>query len=187
MRRYEYRIYPLPSQAGLFVRTFGCVRFVYNKLLRERIDFYEQTGKSAIGTPAHLKSEFPWLAEVDSLALCNAQIALQSAFSNFFEDESAGFPRFKSKKNPVKTYTTNCVSNNIEIVRCADAPTRKQWKLKLPKVGLVNIVYHRHIPKHLVHQSRYNQNVAVRTILRVGTLRHERGDSPAQTRGGDIG
>ncbi len=148
MRRYEYRIYPLPSQVGLFVRTFGCVRFVYNKLLSERIDFYEQTGKSAIGTPAHLKSEFPWLAEVDSLALCNAQIALQSAFSNFFEDESAGFPRFKSKKNPVKTYTTNCVNNNIEIVRCADAPTRKQWKLKLPKVGLVNIVYHRHIPKH---------------------------------------
>lgn len=148
MRRYEYRIYPSPVQVGLFIRTFGCVRFVYNKLLYEQIDAYKQTGKSVIGTPAHLKSEFPWLAEVDSLALCNAQIALRSAFLNFFEDESVGFPRFKSKKNPVKTYTTNCVNNNIEIVRDADAPKRKQWKLKLPKAGLLDIVYHRHIPKN---------------------------------------
>jgi len=73
---------------------------------------------------------------------------LQSAFSKFFEDESAGFPRFKSKKNPTRTYTTNCTNNNIEIIRDTDAPKRRLWKLKLPKVGLVDIAYHRHIPKH---------------------------------------
>lgn len=146
MRRYEYRIYPSETQVNLFVRTFGCVRFVYNRLLREKIDFYKKTKKTIINTPRHLKDEFPWLAEVDSLALCNAQMALESAFSNFFRDKTIGFPRFKSKKSPVRTYTTNCVNNNIAIVRDTDVPKQKQWKLKLPKVGLVDIVYHRHIP-----------------------------------------
>jgi putative transposase len=146
MRRYEYRIYPSETQADIFVRTFGCVRFVYNRLLREKIDFYEKTKKTIVNTPKHLKSEFPWLAEVDSLALCNAQIALQSAFANFFRDRTIGFPRFKSKKNPNRTYMTNYVNGNIGVVYDPSAPKRRRWKLKLPKVGLVDIAYHRSIP-----------------------------------------
>ena len=80
MRRYEYRIYPSETQADLFVRTFGCVRFVFNKLLREKIDHYRKTEKMLVNTPAHLKVDFPWLSDVDSYALCNAQLDLQSAF-----------------------------------------------------------------------------------------------------------
>ena len=79
---------------------------------------------------------FPWLREVDSLALCNAQLHLQTAYKNFFRDSSVGFPKFKSKKNPVRSYTTNCVNGNI---------TLQNGKLKLPKAGWICIKQHRSI------------------------------------------
>ena len=64
-------------------------------------------------TPASYKKEYPWLKEVDSLALANVQLHLESAFHKFFREPSAGFPRFKSKKSSRKSYTTNVVNGNI--------------------------------------------------------------------------
>ena len=110
---YRFRIYPNKIQQELFAKTFGCVRFVYNRMLAEKKEYYEKTGKNLKVTPAKYKAEFPWLKEVDSLALCNAQLHLQTAYKNFFQDPSFGFPKFKSKKNPVKSYTTNSVNGNI--------------------------------------------------------------------------
>ena len=133
---YRFRIYPNKSQKELFARTFGCVRFVYNRMLAEKIEYYEKTGKVLKVTPAKYKAEFPWLKEVDSLALCNAQLHLQTAYKNFFRDSSVGFPKFKSKKNPVRSYTTNCVNGNI---------TLQSGKLKLPKAGWIHIKQHRNI------------------------------------------
>ena len=103
-------------------------------MLSEKKAHYEKTGKNLSVTPARYKSEFPWLKEVDSLALCNAQLHLQTAYKNFFRDASAGFPKFKSKKKPVRSYTTNYVNGNI---------TLQNGKLKLPKAGWVRIRQHR--------------------------------------------
>ena len=64
-------------------------------------------------TPASYKKEYPWLKEVDSLALANVQMHLESAFHKFFREPFAGFPRFKSKKSSRKSYTTNVVNGNI--------------------------------------------------------------------------
>ena len=133
---YRFRIYPNKSQRELFAKTFGCVRFVYNRMLAEKKAHYEKTGKNLSLTPARYKSEFPWLKEVDSLALCNAQLHLQTAYKNFFRDDSAGFPKFKSKKKSVKSYTTNYVNGNIVL---------QNGKLKLPKAGWVRIRQHRKI------------------------------------------
>ena len=55
----------------MFAKTFGCVRFIYNKMLSDRIDYYKETGQKLNNTPAQYKEEFPWLKEVDSLALAN--------------------------------------------------------------------------------------------------------------------
>ena len=133
---YRFRIYPNKIQQELFAKTFGCVRFVYNRMLSEKKECYEKTGKNLKVTPAKYKAEFPWLKEVDSLALCNAQLHLQTAYKNFFRDPSFGFPKFKSKKNPVKSYTTNSVNGNILL---------KDGKLKLPKAGWIRIRQHRKI------------------------------------------
>ena len=87
-------------------------------------------GKNLSVTPARYKSEFPWLKEVDSLALCNAQM------HHFFHDVSVGLPKFRSKKKPVKSYTTNCVNGNTVL---------QNGRLKLPKAGWVRIRQHRKI------------------------------------------
>ena len=85
-------------------------------------------------TPAQYKTEFEWLKEVDSLALANAQLNLQSAYKNYFSQKRVGFPKFKSKKKSRKRYTTNNQNGSVRI---------ENGKLKLPKVGFVKIVQHR--------------------------------------------
>lgn len=137
-KAYKFRMYPNAEQQILFAKTFGCVRFIYNKMLGDKIKYFEETKQKLNNTPAQYKTEFEWLREVDSLALANAQMNLQSAYNNFFRSKSVGFPKFKSKHSDRKSYTTNCVNKNIQIIG-------KQ--IKLPKVGLVNVKFHRQIPE----------------------------------------
>ena len=132
-KAYKYRIYPTQEQAELINKTIGCARFVYNALLADAKKQYEETGKSKIKTPASLKSEYEWLREVDSFALCNSQLHIQTAYKNFF-NKTASFPEFHSKHKGKQSYTTNNNSGQIRI---------EKGKLKLPKLGLVKIVLHR--------------------------------------------
>ena len=133
-RAYKFRIYPNKEQRVMFAKTFGCVRFIYNRMLADKIAHYKQTGQTLQTTPAQYKTEFEWLKEVDSLALANAQLNLQSAYKNFFSQKRVGFPKFKSKKKSRMRYTTNNQNGSVRI---------ENGKLKLPKVGFVKIVQHR--------------------------------------------
>ncbi|MDQ8571845.1 transposase, partial [Enterococcus faecium] len=67
-------------------------------------------------TPAKYKQDFPFLKEVDSLALANTQLNLDKVYKSFFRDKSVGFPHFKSKKNPVQSYTTNNQNGTIALI-----------------------------------------------------------------------
>ncbi|EJR89787.1 hypothetical protein IKE_05992 [Bacillus cereus VD196] len=42
-KAYKFRLYPTEQQAYLMRKTFGCVRFVDNKMLAERKEAYENT------------------------------------------------------------------------------------------------------------------------------------------------
>lgn len=97
-KAYKFRAMPNAQQRELFAKTVGCARFVYNRLLADKIAHYKETGKMLHNTPAQYKDEFPFLREVDSMALCNAQLQVQTAYKNFFHDKSIGFPKFRSKK-----------------------------------------------------------------------------------------
>lgn len=136
-KAYKFRIYPNAEQQELFAKTFGCVRFIYNQMLADKISYYEETGERLQNTPAQYKEDYPWLKEVDSLALANAQMHLQTAYNNFFRDPKVGFPKFKSKKTSRRSYTTNYVNGNIAM---------ENGFIKLPKVGLVKLKQHRNIP-----------------------------------------
>ena len=133
-KAYKFRIYPNAEQQIILAKTFGCVRFIYNQMLADKINHYEETKQKLNNTPAQYKSKFPWLKEVDSLALANAQMNLQTAYNSFFRNTKIGFPKFKSKKSNRRSYTTNCVNGNISI---------DNGFLKLPKVGLVKLKQHR--------------------------------------------
>ncbi|QZT33906.1 transposase [Caldalkalibacillus thermarum TA2.A1] len=148
-KAYKFRLYPTQEQEQLLAKTFGCVRFVYNKMLEERIHIYEKLkdDKEALKqhkfpTPAKYKRDFPWLKEVDSLALANAQLNLQKAFTNFFSGR-AGFPKFKSRKTK-QSYTTNVVNGNIKLAN---------GYIKLPKLKWVKLKQHRQIPVHHIIKS----------------------------------
>ena len=97
-KAYKFRIYPTAEQRELFAKTFGCVRFVYNRMLSDKNDHYHRTGKMLDITPARYKEEFPWLKEVDSLALANAQLNLQRAYKSYYEVPGTGLPGYKTKR-----------------------------------------------------------------------------------------
>lgn len=148
-KAYKFRAIPNAEQRVLFAKTVGCARFVYNCMLTDKIAYYKRTGKMLHNTPAQYKAEFPFLREVDSYALCNAQVQVQAAYKNFFRNKSIGFPKFRSKKSSRKAYTTNMCRGNIATVgNC----------LKLPKMGLVRVKFHRQIPEgHKIKSVTFSQ------------------------------
>ena len=147
LKAYKFRIYPTEEQEIFFAKTFGCVRKVYNLMLNDRKKAYEEvkndpSKKMTFPTPAKYKKEFPFLKEVDSLALANAQLNLDKAYKNFFRDKSVGFPRFKSKKNPVQSYTTNNQNGTVALI--------DNKFIKVPKLkSLIRIKLHRQ-PKGMI-------------------------------------
>ena len=94
---HRFRIYPNREQEVLLAKTFGCCRFLYNQMLNDKIREYEASKKMLRNTPAMYKKAYPFLKEVDSLALANVQMHLEKAYKNFFRNPKIGFPKFKSK------------------------------------------------------------------------------------------
>lgn len=136
-RAIKYRLYPTTEQQIMFAKTFGCCRKVYNLMLADKIESYKQTGKFVTVTPAKYKKDYPYLKEVDSLALANKQMDLQKAFKNCFDKnrkKKTGFPKFKSAKHSRKSYTTNNQGSTIKIL---------DKGIRLPKIGIIKAVIHR--------------------------------------------
>ena len=131
---YKFRLYPNKEQENLIQRTFGCTRYVFNYFLSQRIEEYKATGKLPTRFQQDkaltaLKQETEWLREPDKCALQNSLKDLDFAYKNFFRGaksgNTAGYPKFKSKRNRLKSYTTN---SNIEVFDSS---------IKLPKLGKV--------------------------------------------------
>lgn len=139
LKAYKFRIYPNEEQRLYLGKTFGCTRFIYNKMLSDRIKAYEENKELDIKnikypTPAQYKKEFQWLKEVDSLALANAQLNLDKAYKNFFRDKSVGFPKFKKKTN-TNSYTTNNQSGTVFL---------EKGCIKIPKLkSMIKMKHHR--------------------------------------------
>ena len=128
-RAIQYRLYPSKEQKTMFLKTFGCCRKAYNLMLEDKKKYYKEHYKMLVTTPARYKKEYPYLKEVDSLALANEQLHLQAAYKNFFRDPRIGFPKFKCKHGK-KSYTTNNQKGTITLLDNV---------IKLPKIGKVKI------------------------------------------------
>ena len=135
LKAYKFRLYPNKEQQEYFAKCFGCNRFIYNKMLADKIEYYKETGEMLNNTPAQYKKAYPWLKEVDSLALANAQLNLDKAYKNFFRDKSVGFPKFKSKKINYHSFTTNNQKGTVYI---------ENGYIKIPKLkSMIKIKQHR--------------------------------------------
>ena len=139
-KAYKFRIYPTVSQKELIEKTLGCVRQVYNDFLSMCIDSYQKNYEftikkyDLIKLLPEYKKTFPYLKEVDSIALQQSVIHLYDAYINFFKHNSS-FPKFKKKKNDYG-YTTMNINNSIRFI---------EDDIQIPKLGKVRIVKHRHI------------------------------------------
>ena len=130
---YRFRIYPNREQEVLLAKTFGCCRFLYNQMLNDKIREYKATKKMLRNTPAMYKKAYPFLKEVDSLALANVQMHLEKAYKNFFRDPKIGFPKFKSKHRDKSTF------KNINSVKI----DFENNKIKIPILGWVKFYKNR--------------------------------------------
>ena len=152
-KRYKYRIYPTAEQEIALSKVFGCVRYVYNRMLSElKIAYQFHKDTSVEGTfkiPSHYdmnkklpfwkeQKETSWLKEVNSQALQESLGNLADAYKNAFKHKK-GFPKFKNKFG-VQTAEFSNQSYSI-----------KEGKLKLYKIDtLFKVKWHRPLPEHNV-------------------------------------
>ena len=137
LKAYKYRMYPNKEQEVMLFKHIDACRFVYNWGLENKIHSYKSDGKSVTrfalnGMITDLKSECVWLKDVNSQSLQGATLNVENAFTNFFRKKSR-FPRFKSRKNPVQSFSVPQWYN-------VDFETNK---IRLPKIGWIKTKLHR--------------------------------------------
>lgn len=140
-KAYKYRFYPDAEQAKLLAKTFGCVRFVYNEILRYRTDAYyaAKENVSYVGANARLTAikkqpELSWLNEVSSVPLQQCLRNQQAAFSNFFACR-AKYPTFKKKNGQQSaefTYRAFTYKDGKLCIAKSKTPLAIRWSQPLP-------------------------------------------------------
>ena len=139
----KLRIYPTLKQQVQINKTLGSCRALFNMMLYERKQAYEQLKDDKIKLYTHkyktekeYKQLFTWMQDVDSQALQQSRINLSNAYSNFFKGLSGkykqkyGFPKFQKKKIG-SSYRTMMTNNNIKI-------DFGKSKVKLPKLDWIS-------------------------------------------------
>ena len=165
-RGFKFKIIPTREQSLFFDYAFGCARFVYN----QTIDFidcslsYELDIPKASVCDAVLRNSFPFLKQMDSVALQQERRHAYDAYMRYFK-KKASKPVFKAKHHSRDSYTTVPNHNNIRI-EVIDGKTY----IRLPKVGFVRIKMHRQLPKDYticeVTVSKYLNRYIVSIIIR---------------------
>lgn len=149
-KAYRFRIYPTKSQEIQISKTLGCCRFVYNHYLELRKCKYENEKETfsynkCSADLTKLKSEFPWLSEVDSTALQSSLRDIDTAYKNFFDglrqNRNVGYPKFKSKHEHREKFKSKCnySKTGIGTIRI------EQGKMRLPLIGLIECRFSREL------------------------------------------
>lgn len=144
-KAFKFRLYPTKEQEVLVAKSLGCHRFVFNHFLAERKCLWEEE-KETLGfnqcclNLTQLKKGLPWLKEVDSTSLQATLKDLDFAYQKFFK-EKKGFPNFKSKKNPVQSYSSKNNGTSIKVLGNT---------VQLPKLGFVEFAKTRDVTGHII-------------------------------------
>src|SRR3954470_11010444 len=162
-KAYKFRLYPNKKQRELINKTIGCSRFVFNFFLgkqREKDTYWsiveemKQNGQlpmnhwkgkglnkyETVKSLPELKQHYPFLKEVDSIALQKSVENLSDSYERYYKKQNKQ-PRFKSKKNQVQSYTTKYTNGNIAVV---------DNYMKLPKLGNVRFAKSREVEGRII-------------------------------------
>jgi putative transposase len=150
--RYNFRVYPTPAQQHALARAFGCARVVFNDGLRARQDAHDaglpyvsdgELSKQVI-TLAKATPQRAWLGEVSAVVLQQALADLNTAYRNFFasvtgtrKGRKVAAPRFRSRKDNRQA---------IRFTRNARFTLLRNGRLRLPKIGDVDVRWSRELP-----------------------------------------
>ena len=156
MKAFKYRIFPTAEQKEEILLNINCSKYVFNFFLatqkrKEEMwyiveqmvqqGYFEENNwkgkcfnvfesKNAI---KELKNNHHWLKKADSIALQATVENLGAAYDRYYK-HIGGKPKFKSKKNDIRSYTTKMVNGNIKL---------NKDTIVLPKIGEVKINLHR--------------------------------------------
>lgn len=174
LKALKIRIYPNVEQTSLLNKTFGCTRFVYNSMLSERKEVYSKLKDKPrelyeykYKTEKQLKEEFPFLKEVDSIALQQARMNLGVAYENFWRkckdpkvpSSKKGFPKFK-RKNAKNSFRTVMVTGNLKI----DFDLKK---IKAPKIGWISYHDDRKIKDIKIHSMTFSRTPSLKYYVSI--------------------
>lgn len=137
----KQRFYPTDEQAELLARTFGCVRTVYNRILRWRTDAYRNdkikvnySAASSRLTELKKDPELSWLNDVSCVPLQQSLRHQQAAFKNFFEGR-AKYPVEKKKRHKQSAEFTKSAFKFRDgqlFIAKSKQPLNIRWSRELP-------------------------------------------------------
>ena len=138
-RAYKYKIKPTVKQQHLLSQFFGCVRFIYNWGLDQKVKTYKETKKNVTYlqlakelTNLKQQEETRWLGDCANECLQQSLRCLDNAYTQFFKAKK-GFPKFKSKKHSKDVCKfINSVHFDFD-----------KWRVKIPKVGWTKLCHNR--------------------------------------------
>ena len=180
-KSYKFRIFPNKKQIELTNKTIGCVRFTFNFFLSKQknkdaywyiVEEMVQNGQlpannwkgkclnkyETVKAIPELKKQYSFLKEVDSIALQKSVENLADSFERYYKKQNK-YPRFKSKKNPVQSYTTKHTNGNIAI---------EGNYIKLPKLGLVRFAKSREVHGKILNAT-IRRNSSGKYFVSIGT------------------
>lgn len=135
IKAYKYKLKPNTTQETAMNQFLGSARFIYNWGLNRKTEQYKLNGTSpnynALAKELTLLKQtegFTWLQDVPIDALQQSLRNLENAFTRFFR-EHKGYPKFKSKKDNYSSY---------KVIKSVHFDFTN-WKVKLPKLGWVNL------------------------------------------------
>ena len=187
-KAYKFRLYPNKEQQELINKTLGCTRFVYNTMLYEKEKLYKEnkitkSKKECIKELPFLKQTYPWLMEVDVMALRTTIFDLETAFKNFYRTKH--YPKYKDKYSK-NSYRTNYIKNNyknkiyenikldlinkrITLPKLKDIKIRGYRKTKEIKGRIINATISKEINRYYVsvlyEQDLEEKNIIPKTIV----------------------
>ena len=145
-RAYQFRLYPTYEQAVLIHKTFGCTRFLYNKMLDEKkknktLGKYDLFKK----IPEYIKN-YSFLSEVDSCSLRNSITDLMVGFDRYYKNlvEYSNY----QKRGVKESYRTNCNRSSYKGKEYSSIEVDlKENTITLPKLKKVKIRGYRKLEK----------------------------------------
>lgn len=160
-RAHKFRFYPTPEQEENLIRTWGCVRVVYNKALEYRTTaWYERQERVSYADTSRMLTrwknteELSFLREVSSVPLQQSLRHLQTAFVNFW-GKRAKYPRFKSLKK-----------SNLGLKYIKSGLSLRDGKVKLAKHSEpLNIVWSRPVDLGAVSSATVTRDKAGRWFI----------------------